>query len=182
MAVNDLVLDGFVSSFAGVRGFSNIPEQEVFEAFVTSSILRKYHQTDITGMEDDVLVGGSRDGGLDAVAVLVNGRLVNTDEDVAFFFDSHRRLDVELVFIQAKTSQRFQAADIGNFAFGVEQYFNAVNNQETSIIFTPEILQKIEFTRNIYGQSIKMHDNPKCFLYYATTGKWTDAPEPRGRI
>ena len=180
--MNDLVLEGFVKSFAETRGFSNISEEEVFEAFVTSSLLRKYHQTDITGMEDDVLVGGSRDGGIDAIAVLVNGRLVNTDEDIDFFFDSYGRLDVELVFIQAKTSPRFQSADIGNFAFGVEQYFNAVTNQSTSMTFTSDIMQKIDLTRNIYSQSIKMRENPKCYLYYATTGKWMRAPEPTGRL
>ena len=55
-------------------------------------------------MEDDVLVGGGSDGGIDAIALLVNGRLVSTEEGLQFFFDSHGRLDVEFVLVQAKTS------------------------------------------------------------------------------
>ena len=92
------------TGFAESRGISNIPLIGIFEAFATSSLLRRYHQSDITGMEDDVLVGGGSDGGIDAIALLVNGRLVSTEEGLQFFFDSHGRLDVEFVLVQAKTS------------------------------------------------------------------------------
>ena len=27
-----------------------------------------------------------------------------------------------------------------------------------------------------------MQENPKCFLYYVTAGKWTEAPDPSGRL
>ena len=180
--MNDLVLEGFVNSFAEERGFSNLPLDGIFEAFATSSLLRKHHQSDITGMEDDVLVGGGGDGGIDAIALLVNGRLVSTEEGLQFFFDNHGRLDVEFVFIQAKTSASFAAADIGNFVFGVEQYFSAVVNIEAGIPCKPEIGQKIDLTRSIYGQAIKMHNNPKCSLYYVTSGEWTGSPEPNARL
>ena len=99
------------------------PIREVFEAFVTSSLLRKYHQSDTTGMEDEILTGGSGDGGIDAIAISVNGRIASTEEDLQFFFDSHGRLDVEFAFVQTKTSSTFNAAEIGNFMFGVEQFF-----------------------------------------------------------
>ena len=116
--MNDLVLQGYVNSFAQQKGLSSIPEDDAFEAFATSSILRKYHQSDTTGMEDDILIGGGGDGGVDAIAILVNGRLVSTEDDLEFFFQSHGRLDVEFAFVQAKTSSGFNAADIGNFVFG----------------------------------------------------------------
>ena len=180
--MNDLVLEGFVDSFAEARGLSNLPQNEVFEAFVASSILRKYHQSDILGMEDDILVGGGGDGGMDAVVILVNGRLVSTEESLQFFFDSHGRLDVEFVFIQSKTSSGFNAAEIGNFAFGVEQFFRSVLSSDASMAFKPEIIQKIDLTRTIYSQAIRMQNHPKCSLYYVTTGSWADAPEPSGRL
>ena len=102
--MNDLVLEGFVKGFAASRGLSELPEAEQFEAFATSTILRRYHQADITDIEEDVLVGGGGDGGLDAIAILVNGRPTRTQEDVEFFVDRLGRLDVEFVFVQAKTS------------------------------------------------------------------------------
>ena len=180
--MNDLVLGGYVNSFAQQRGLTSLPEDEMFEAFVTSSILRKYHQTDITGMEDEILTGGGGDGGVDAIAILVNGRLVGAEHSLDFFFESHGRLEVEFAFVQAKTTAGFSAADIGNFMFGVEQYFSSVLDLGSHVEFKPEINQKIDLARTIYRQSIKMQNNPKCCLYYVTTGTWTGATEPSGRL
>ena len=76
--MNDLVLEGFVKKFTEAKGLSHLTSAELFEAFAASSILRKYHQSDITDIEDGLLVGGSGDGGLDAVAIMINGRPVRT--------------------------------------------------------------------------------------------------------
>ena len=180
--MNDLILAGYVNSFAQQRGLSNLPEPELFEAFTTSSILRKYHQSDTIGMEEEILIGGGGDGGVDAIAILVNGRLVSTENDLEFFFESHGRLEVEFAFVQAKTTPGFSAADIGNFLFGVEQYFNSVRDLGAKVAFKPEVNQKIDLARAIYKQSIKMQEHPKCCVYYVTTGTWTGAVEPSGRL
>ena len=179
--MKDLVLDGFVDDFTEARGLSGLPPHGVFEAFSTSSLLRKYHQTDI-GDGTDVLVGGTHDGGVDAIAILVNGHLVGSAEDLNSFFNKHGRLDVEIIFVQAKLSPKFNAGEIGTFIFGVEQFFNALITGTTSIRFNSEVSSKIALIRTIYTQSIKMHRNPKCFLYYVTTGRWTDACELKARL
>ena len=180
--MKDVVLEGFVKDFSESRGLSHLNSSELFEAFVASAIFRKYHQTDITDFDDGILVGGSGDGGLDAIGIIVNGRLARTKEDVEFFFENLRRLDVEFVFVQAKSSSNFSAEEIGNFAFGVEQFFRAVLGSEPNIEFNTEVQQLIDLTRDIYAQSIRMQENPKCNIYYATAGKWTDASDPRGRF
>ena len=188
--MNDLVLEGFVNSFASARGLTHLKSDELFEAFTASSIFRKYHQSDITDIEEGVLVGGSGDGGLDAVAIMVNGRPARTEEDVKFFVDNLRRLDVEFVFVQAKSSSSFNAAEIGSFVFGVEQFFAAVLGSEPKIEFNAEVQQLVDLTyfhynqmtSYVYRQSIKMQENPQCFLYYVTAGKWTEAPDPSGRL
>ena len=180
--MQDLVLEGFIHDFAEARGIGDFKQDDLFEAFVASSVFRKYHQCDISDLEDGVLVGGSEDGGLDAVAIMVNGRPARTEEDVSFFVDKLRRLDVEFAFVQAKSSSGFEASQIGNFAFGVEQFFAAALGNEPKVRFNEEVQQLIDLTRFIYRQSIKMQENPKCFLYYVTAGKWTNAAEPLGRL
>lgn len=180
--MNDLVLDGFVKGFAVSRGLSNLSDDDLFEAFAASTILRRYHQADITDIEDDVLIGGGGDGGLDAIAILVNGRPTTTQEDVEFFTSRSGRLEVEFVFIQAKTSAAFNAGDIGTSIFGVREFFAAVSGASASIVFKEEILQLIDLTRYLYGQISKMQSDPKCFFYYVSAGQWTDAPEPKARL
>ena len=102
--MRDIVLDGFVNNFAQSRGLSELPPHDAFEAFAASTVLRKYHQSDITDVEDSVLVGGGGDGGLDSVTILVNGRPALTKRDVDFFINRLHRLEVEFIFTQAKTS------------------------------------------------------------------------------
>ena len=180
--MNDIVLDRFVKNFAESRGLSSRAEDYVFEAFAASALLRKYHQSDIKDMEEGILVGGGGDGGIDAIAIIVNGRPVMAEEDVQFFSDNLRRLDVEFVFVQAKTSASFSAADIGTSGFGVVEFFSAVSNSTPKVQFNDDIQQLVDLTRYIYEQGIKMQENPKCSFYYVTTGAWSDQLEPKGRF
>ena len=180
--MNDLVLEGFVSDYAVSRGLSDLPTPTVFEAFATSSMLRKYHQTDWSGVEDDVLIGGGGDGAMDAIAIIVNGRLVNSQQDIDFFVETLGMLDVEFAFVQAKTSPKFNASDVHSFIFGVEQFFNKALKLPTNISFNDEVQQRIDLTTSIFRQTIKMQSNPKCSLYYVTTGRWTGESEPLGRV
>ena len=180
--MKDIVLEGFVQSFAAARGLSHLDRGELFETFAASSIFRKYHQWDAVEMDDSVLVGGANDGGIDAIGILVNGRPARTEEDVEFFIGTLHRLEVEFIFIQAKSASQFKASDIGQFAFGVQQFFSRVFGNQQRIEFNAEITQTIELSKYIYRQSIKMQTNPQCYLYYASSGKWTGAPDPDGRL
>ena len=180
--MDDLILANLINNFAKQRRLSGWAPDRTFEAFVASSLLRKYHQSDIKDVEDCVLVGGTGDSGLDAIIILVNGRPACTEEDVQFFTETPRRLDVEFVFIQAKTSPKFSAADIGTFVFGVKQFFSAVLEPNAEVSFRAEIQQLVTVARHIFSKTVRMQENPRCFLYYATTGRWGDNPEPDDRF
>ena len=176
--MNDLVLLGYIENFANDRGLETNNMPRVFEVFAVSSVLRKYHQFESADIENNVFVGGGGDGGLDAISILVNGRPVRSSEDVDFFIQKLRRLDVEFVFIQAKTSSHFSSSDIGQFMYGVEQFFA----KEPKVIFNNEVTNIKEVTDYIYRNSIYMDQNPTCFLYYITSGSWQSAPDLEGRL
>ena len=180
--MKDLVLEGFVNNFAEGRGLAELPQDEIFEAFATYSLLRNRHQCDVADLDDSLLVGGNADGGIDSIAILVNGRPVHTEDDVRFFAEHLQRLDVDFVFLQAKTSPHFKASEIGHFIYGVQQFFAAVSGQEPQIAFGPHIYGLIDIARHIYGQSIRMRANPNCFLYFTTTGTWQGDPDPASRL
>ena len=180
--MKDIVLEGFVKNFAESRGLTHLQSSELFEAFAASVIFRKYHQSDITDIEDGVLVGGGGDGGMDAIAILVNGRPARAEEDVDFFLEVNQGLNVEFIFVQAKSSSSISSSDIGNFTFGVEQFFSAVEKSDSKVEFNSQIQQLVNLTRYIYDQGIHMQDNPKCCLYFVTAGNWADAPDPIGRL
>ena len=64
----------------------------------------------------------------------------------------------------------------------MEQFFKSVLGSDPSFSLNQEIYQKIDVIRDLYSHAIKMQTNPRCFLYYVTTGEWHDAPEPRARL
>lgn len=180
--MNDIVLANLITSFLESRGLAHLADSEAFEAFATSTVLRRHHQIDIGDLADGILVGGELDAGLDAVAIIVNGRPANATDDVEFFLDQHRRLDVEFAFIQAKTSPTFDSSAIGTFTFGVEQFFNSVLGKPTDLRFSDDIQSRVDLAKRIYSKSVNMRVNPSCSLYYVTTGTWQGAPEPLARL
>lgn len=122
--MRDLVLHGFIEDFAKHTGFDPKDVARAFEAFAASSILRKYHHFDSADIENDVLVGGSGDGGVDGISILINGRPIRSREDVDFFKERLGHLDVDFVFVQAKSSSEFSSSEIGHFSYGVQNFFS----------------------------------------------------------
>jgi hypothetical protein len=103
---------------------------------------------------------------------------VSSKEEIDFFKRSLRRLDARFLFIQSKTSDKFDMGDIGNFLFDVRAFFaNALPAPAN-----PQIARLKDLSEYIYGGSIDMDHAPVCELYYATTGKWTDDPVLRERV
>jgi cold shock CspA family protein len=175
--MKDIVLEGFVKDFAEEKGLADLDESTVFEAFAVSSTLRKYHQFE-TSDPEDLLTGGGGDAGIDAAAILVNGYQARTQKDVEYYISKLPRLDVEFVFIQAKTSATFNAGSIGTFVHGVIQFFTPT----PAVPFRDE-LERLRKVKNfIYQKSIALQRNPSCALYYVSAGSWEDAPEPKDRL
>jgi len=178
--MNDPVLEGFIEDFANDRGLrcgeSDLPR--TFEAFSSYCILRKYHQLETNDIEHEVLVSGKGDGGLDAISILVNGCPVKSIEDIDYFLDRRGHAEVDFVFVQSKLASNFDSADIGQFLYGVQQFFSA----NSGIVFNSEVTELKATSDYIFRHVIRMRSLPTCFLYYATTGKWRGAPEPTSRL
>ena len=120
--MHDRIIDAYLKDFVTQYGFVDLDEPTAFEHFVNYCVISKHHPDSFD--PDDVSVGGDGDLGLDGVGILVNDHLALSAADVDYFKKSLRRLDAEFVFIQAKISPRFEAADIGTFLFGVRQFFD----------------------------------------------------------
>ena len=173
MAIRDRVLRNVLRDYAQKNELAELDESDQFESFVANAILRHYHGLSPDEIETSVLVGGgSGDGGLDAVAVLVNGQPVRCipDVDMKLGQDS----SAEFVLIQAKTSPNFRTADIGTFGFGIRQFFAANRDY-----FSGDIAERLEVANYILDN---IHTDPKCSLYYVTTGKWRKNREPEAIV
>lgn len=165
-------LEEFVTSF----GYENEPTDKAFEKFVNFSALsNEFSQKSIGTFEiDQVSVGGNGDIGLDGVAIIANGDLIFSKEQVDDLIDINGYLEVEFVITQSKMASHFNGADIGNFIFGVDDLFSElVDDREHHPRRNEDILEIIELLKYIFDKSAKMDRGlPRLSLYYVTTGAW----------
>lgn len=111
-------LDSFVKS----HGFEQLEESKQFEFFVNYSILAARL---VNTYELDDVTSGDGDDGTDGVAIIVDEELVISPEDAEACFSSGRKNhDVEVVFIQAKTSDSFDLGDFLKFKESIMRFSN----------------------------------------------------------
>jgi hypothetical protein len=145
-----------------------LPEDKQFEHFAAFlTISSSLAETLDTG---EVVVGGGGDTGIDALAIIVNGSLVDDSIEIDEFVARNGYLDVTFVFVQAERSSSFDTSKIGQFSFGVQDFFK----EAPALPRGNEISALAKIMASIYKQSSKFkRGNPVCRLHYVTTGTWT---------
>ena len=165
--MKDRILSAYVSDFVDNFSLGKLDEPTAFEHFASYHVVSKYNPEDFD--PSSVAVGGPGDLGLDGIGILVNDHLVHSNTDVDYFKEMLHRLDVQFIFIQAKTSSKFKASEIGNFISGVRQFF------ESSLPSANEDIQALhDITEYIFEHSVDMVTSPICRLFYVSTGAWAD--------
>jgi hypothetical protein len=167
----DRITESLLSEFSKERELSSIPEDKRFEHFASYITVRRQHAE--TFDTADIVTGSGGDGGVDAIAVIVNGSLVTDVEAFVEQADRVGSLDVTFIFVQAQRSAVFETAKIGQFQFGVLDFF-----QDTpALTRTKAIQQCADIMSAIYERSPKFKlGNPACRLFYVTTGRWQNDP------
>lgn len=160
-------LNNFSENF-GCEAMS-LPMQ--FERFCTYSILSSRYSTDF---ELDDVCTGEDDDGIDGVAIAIDEILCPSSEDAKVVFQEQRRnRDVDIVFIQAKTGERFDLGEFLKFKEGVLRFISDGDYHVSDGILVEakgtfdEVIQNVPKVRN---------GKPSIYAYYVTTGLY-QAPQ-----
>jgi hypothetical protein len=167
------LVDNYIKSF----GLNAENESKAFEYFCNYSIISKeYPETfDI----NIVSPGGGCDTGIDGLAIIVNRRLVESNDEIDDLINLNNYLEVTFIFIQSKMSSSFESNEIGTLLFGVSDFFE----QEPKLTRNEFITEKARSMEHIYKQSSFMtKELPKCKIYYVTTGNWNNERDLLARI
>lgn len=151
-------------------------EAKDFERLSNYSIIsNEYNKT----FEIDVVtVGDGNDTGIDGIAIIVNGQLVESVDEVNDLLIRNNFLEVSYLFIQSKTSSNFDGGDIGVFLFGVRDFFS----ETPRLLRNDDIKKFAEISNHIYLNGSRFKNNPSLKLFYVTTGKWLNDTNLRGII
>ena len=87
-------------------------------------------------------------------------------------------LEVTFIFVQADRGSSFEAAKIGTFAYGVQDFFKTA----PTLPRNEAVSEAAKIMSAVYERSGKFErGNPTCRLFYATTGKWLAEATPEAR-
>lgn len=173
--MKDPVLESYLKDFSVEYKQSHVGETTQFEHFVNFCVMSKRSADEFDA--DAVSAGGEGDLGLDGVGIFVNDHLVRDKSDVDYLKNTLRRLDVEFVFVQAKTSPSFDGSAVGTFMSGVRTFF-----EKTLPSNANEAVREFHKLKTyIYELTVDMDRPPHCRMYYASTGAWKDDPSVSSR-
>lgn len=165
----DRITQALLDDFSKEHGIAALPEEDRFEQF-TSYLAVLPHLSE-TVDTTEIATGSGNDTGIDAIAIIVNGTLVTDEEMVNELAETNGLLDVTFIFVQAERSSSFDAAKIGTFGFGVQDFFR----ESHTLPRNAQIEGAAAIAGAIFVRSSRfLRGNPVCKLYYATTGRWTN--------
>ncbi|MGO9272359.1 MAG: hypothetical protein ACLQOO_19375 [Terriglobia bacterium] len=172
----DRISESLLNEFSSEHGITQLPEDKRFEHFASYiTVRRQYSETFDT---EDVVTGSGGDTGIDGIAIIVNGSLTTDVEALEEQADKAGHLDVAFVFVQSERSPIFDAAKIGSFGFGVQDFFK----DQPSLKRNEKITSAADVMAAIYRRAAKFkRGNPICKLYYVTTGRWISDPTLEAR-
>jgi len=157
------LLEDFLKQFE----ILNESESSNFEKFCNYSIIKNEFNNDFD--IEDISTGNNQ--GIDGIGIIVNNQFISSKEDLEGIIEDSKILEVVFIFIQSKTSSKFEGSEIGNFIFSIKDFFS----EKPELTMTKEVKNKFDIVQILFEKfSLMTKGNPLFKLYYVTTGKWLD--------
>ena len=117
------VIESHLNSFVEQYDFTGLKTSEQFERFCNLSILSSKVAS---AFDVEEVTTNADDDGIDGIAILIDEEIVFCDDDAITIFKKDRRnIEVELVFVQAKTSESFDLGDFLKFKEGILAFLSS---------------------------------------------------------
>ncbi len=161
----DRITKSLLEDFLKSQGLETSDESDDFEKFCNYTIVSANYNK--TFSLESVSAGAGGDTGIDGIAIIVNGHLVEDAYEVEDLLETNGYLDVTYIFTQAKTSSGFETKDMRTFYHGVVDFFS----EKPKLARNEEIEKFSEISETILKNAPSFKENPKCKIFYITTGQ-----------
>lgn len=95
-------------------------EKNAFEHFINRCMVNK-HSVERFDPSDVMTKDGEI--GLDGIAIILNGHLFTTLEEVQEYYSKNNNVEATFVFIQAKRGDSFNGGEMSTFFRGIKHFF-----------------------------------------------------------
>jgi hypothetical protein len=162
----DKILKSIVKDLLEKQEIKEINDDKAFELLSNYSIISKEYKKEFD--LNTVSTGNGDDTGIDGLAIIINGHLIEDIDAIEYFVESFTYLEVTYLFIQSKNTPSFEGTEINNFGFGVQDFFN----ENPKLRRNELIANMAEISNQIFEYAHKFKRNPECKLFYVSTGKY----------
>jgi hypothetical protein len=143
-----------------------------FEKFANYCVFLPHQTSEDPFDVDTVHTGKANDTGLDGIGILVNGILVNNQDDVDQEAGRGRTLEVRFVFLQAKIENKFSSDVVMRTTDAVVDFFANYLDKKSLYRRTTKVEEKANLAKYLldkYNKSIR--DRPMASIYYITNSR-----------
>lgn len=165
----DRIVQSYIDDFLKSQQIDEKDSSKQFEMFSSYCAVAQQY-TEVFDL-NDILTGAGGDCGIDGIAIIANGTIISSKEEVDDLIELNKGLsDMLFVFIQSKTSSGFSSSEMGTFGARVVDFFS----ETPQFVRNQFIQEKSDLINYIFSKAVHFKSKPCCFLYYVTTGKWVD--------
>src|SRR5690348_5339853 len=118
----DRISTNILEKFSKEYEIERKPEDKRFEWLTAFLALRRHYSRSVD--LEPLIIGAGGDGGIDAIGIIVNNSLVSDIDEVKDLIERSNALEVTFVFVQADRADKFDGSKIGDFGFGVRDFFS----------------------------------------------------------
>lgn len=146
-------------------------ESKDFEIFCIYTVVS--NELNKTFDVESITTGNGHDTGIDGIAIIVNGYLVEEIDEIDDLLKKNGYLEVTYIFIQSKTSSNFESRDINTFYFGINDFFS----ENPKLPRNDDVTRFANLSNHILRLASNFKENPKCKTFFMTTGVRNEADE-----
>lgn len=159
--MDNIILKGMLGDFASRFELSAESIDIQFEKFLNYCLLNE----DYYDSFDFEKVATGKCLGIDGLAIALGGVIVDNLEAAEVF--TKAQFDAEFIFVQAKTSRKFDFGDFLKFISTVKTFFGDDNSA-----IPAELKAPYEIKNLIYSRASKLRNLPKLKVAYGYTGEF----------
>jgi len=164
----DRIIKHLIADLLDCLELNSEGESTDFEKFANFGIISKEYSK--TYDLDLITVGSGDDTGIDGLAIIVNGQLIESVDEIDFFIENNNYLEATYVFVQSKSSASFNSGEMNTFFFGVKDFFS----EKPKLRRNKDIQDFADISDYLLSKASHFRENPTCKLYYVTTGTLND--------
>lgn len=161
------VIKAQVSDFSNTEDLSGRQDHEAFEIYSAYAILNGGLGESVDAVEAHLT---GNEFGIDAVAIIVQGRLVTDTTDAEVAIADIRNPEIDFYFFQSKAGTSFEYGNISKFFDAITGFFEGGMNGES-----PQLDDLIAAKDILYSKAVGRR-NPGLHAYYVCTGNYDKPP------